>query len=415
MGKVFLGTTEIGLAYLGTTLVYQAESPITDIPYIRGGDGSYIDTGITADNTTRVIVWARNFNPGGSGYTWLFGARDSYGTSGMYGLSLGANHQNGRALFTVGGSAYTSADFFNYISNYHKYELNSTGLYVDDVQVSAQAATTFTGSYNLYLFNDNDGGTPEQQSKMPVDICACKIYKNNVLVRDFTPVNSPSVGLYDAVSGNTFTNAGIGSFTYNTFNKNAYVPLSYVSLTQQQYIDTGLYGSSGLEAVVKFRVVGTSVSYADILGSFVSNVSGSYYLLELANSSYPNRYARFYNNTSTANEIYNNNSKRLTGRDVVFVRDSTSALLAENFATIGTKRTYTASSFTTSYPLFLGASNKGGTVSNMINGYIYYAGFGPYRNFVPAKVNNVAGLYDTYNDVFYGSATETPFVAGSEL
>jgi hypothetical protein len=48
-------------------------------------------------------------------------------------------------------------------------------------------------------------------------------------------------------------------------------------------------------------------------------------------------------------------------------------------------------------------------------GYIYYIGFGTDKNFVPAKVNNVAGMYDTYNDVFYPSASGAAFIAGSEL
>ena len=76
---------------------------------------------------------------------------------------------------------------------------------------------------------------------------------------------------------------------------------------------------------------------------------------------------------------------------------------------------FTASSFTTDYDIVIGGNNSAGNKMANYNGRIYYLSFETLKNLVPAKVNNEAGLYDTYNDVFYPSDTETSFTAGPEL
>ena len=74
------------------------------------------------------------------------------------------------------------------------------------------------------------------------------------------------------------------------------------------------------------------------------------------------------------------------------------------------------SSYSTEVPLAIGTCwvNNTSTVISSFVGNIYYVNLGEY-NYVPAKVNGVAGMYDTYNDVFYPSTTSTPFTAGPEI
>lgn len=419
IGKIFLGNTQIAKAYLGGTLVYQYGSgptppPVVGKAYIRGGaDGSYIDTGITADNTVKVIVWARNFNPACGA---LFGSQTDVNSSA---LMIGAytEYNTGRIRLDYANSSIQIDNQFTNLSGYHKYELYQGVLKVDDVSVGSITDTTFSNAYNIYLFGVNRTGSNIGCS-LPIDICACKIYKNDVLVRDFTAVNSPSVGLHDAVSNTLFTNVGSGSFTYGSFNQNAYTPLEYIECTNAQYFDSGINGKGDMQVSVKFRVVGTSVSYPSIFGCYRDSVNGSYFLLQISNASYPNRYANFHINTSTANQMYNNSSSRLTGRDIVFYKDATSCQLAENHTRIGSKKTFSVSaSLTTPDTMVIGSAKNTGTISagGAFNGYLYYVGLGKDGNFVPASVNNVAGMYDTYNDVFYPSASGTAFIAGTTL
>lgn len=415
IGKMFLGTTEIGKAYLGANLVFQkGGQPVEMIPYIRGGaDGSYIDTGITPDNTTKIIVFARNINPGNG---IVFGSRIALNNS-MFVIGTYGSTNVGRIRFDIGNDINYSNDQFANLSGYHKYELYQGVLKVDDVVVGSGTNPSFSNSYNIYLFAMNNGGSLSSPN-YPLDIHSVQIYKNGTLVRDFVATNSPSVGLYDSVSNTLFTNAGNGNFTYGTFNPNSYTPLEYVTLRNAQYIDTGIYGTRDLPVVLKFQPqTGGTSTWPDIFGTYTSGTSGTYFLLELGTeNSIEGKVAYFYIGTSSPYQPYNNASVPLTGIDVVFLKENTTVQFVRNNATFGTSKTVNpSSSLSTPGTIYLGSSHKGGGVGNSMNGRIYFAGFGSQRNFVPAKVNNVAGLYETYSDTFYPSISGTDFIAGPEL
>lgn len=400
------------------TVVQSGASNLTS--YIRNsGSGAYIDTGIIPDRTTRVVVWARNFAPNGISNPILFGARESdqansfacWAGSGNNVNRLGFQYGNSSAFYGNAPDAVTKV-----FAGYHKYDLSPGGVYVDDELLVTPSSANPSINSSLHLFGLNNAGT-HLASASVIDICACKIYKNNVLVRDYTPVNYPSVGLYDSVSETLFTNSGAGSFTYGAFNNSAYVPIEYISCTNTQWFDTGIYGYRKLPAVCKFKTIGTSVANPSLFGTMNQGTSGTYYLLQLGNNSYKNRYCNLYINTSTSNQLYNNNGSKLTGRVVFFAKDTTTARLVENNSTIGSARTFSTESFTTPYTLAFATIKNNGAfrTAEGFTGNIYYAGFGSDRSFVPAKVNNIAGMYDTYNDVFYPSVTETAFGAGPEI
>ena len=65
---------------------------------------------------------------------------------------------------------------------------------------------------------------------------SCKIYLNNLLVRDYIPVRKGTTGeLYDRVSGKLFGNAGTGDFVLGQ----DVVPVEWLEATGTQYINTG--------------------------------------------------------------------------------------------------------------------------------------------------------------------------------
>ena len=121
IGKIYLGSNSIGKAYLGSNLVFQqGGAQPTMIPYIRGGaGGSYIDTGITPDNTTKVIVWARNLNPACG---WFFGGRIASQNSQL-GLFLPTTKPGAIRCLYYNNAVYDANDQFANLSGYHKYEL----------------------------------------------------------------------------------------------------------------------------------------------------------------------------------------------------------------------------------------------------------------------------------------------------
>ena len=411
INKMFLGTTEIGKAYLGTNLVFQkGGQPVEMIQYIRGGyDGSYIDTGITADNTVKVIVWARNFNPGAGP---LFGSRvavaqDTFSIGANPAINLGRI----RVDYAQSSSTYANDQFVN-LSHYHKYELYQGVLKVDDSTVATATTGTFSNSHNIHILGLNNNGSHSACS-YPIDIIACKIYKNDILVRDYTAVNSPSVGLYDSVSDTVFTNAGSGSFTYGEFNPNAYTPLEYVESTGQQYFDIGIKGSNSLGYIIKFMPL-QSTGWPCVFGA-QTNGSTKRYELSQGNTSIAARYFYLAYNTGSVN--YDNTSSMNNNNYVITKSGNNYGIYLSGANGLTSKITgsFTAATFTTDYNIAVGANNQAGSISQKSSGRYYFLSFGSSRNFVPAKKNSKIGMYDTYNDVFYESISGTPFVAGPTL
>lgn len=422
IGKIYFGSNLIGKAYFGSNLVYSSGSgpgpgpQPTSIAYIRGGaDGSYIDTGITADNTTRVVLWARNLNPAPTSNDWshVFGSRNASANKSF--MLVMPNAQRIGLLALEYGNTYAaySSDTFKYLSGYHKYELYDGDILVDDTVIASATKATFSNSNNIYLFSVNTNGTSEPCQR-PIDIHACKIYKAGVLVRDFTAVNTPSVGLFDSVSNTLFTNAGSGNFTYGTFNSNAYTPLEYIECDARQWFDTGLYGSYSLPFVTKFRLTGPTARWFSLLGARTTNSSGRYDL-SFGDASIANCYVACGYNTSPCELVTNNVVK--TGIDLIVTKNNNVFSAYENGTLLRTVNGSTNTSFQTTYTLAVGTYNAAGTInsSEAYYGRIYYIGFGDQMNLVPAKSGTTVGLYDTYNDVFYPSISGTAFVAGPEL
>jgi len=386
-------------------------TPPVMIPYIRGGgDGSYIDTGITPDNTTKVIVWARNFNPDSSDYSWLFGSRVAY-QNAMFSLVTGKTKDIGDLGICYGANAYQAVHgALTKMSHYHKYELSADGFSVDDVLVASIATSSFSSNVSIHLFGENTNGV-HTDTALPIDICACQIYKNGTLVRDYTPAYSPSIGLYDAVSDTIFTNDGSGALLYGAFDSDAYTPLEYIECDGSQYFDTGLDGGYNLKIVASYRPTGTAKRFYYPLGS--EYYSYARCCFQHGDTSAANKYTSVCYYSSVTN-LY---STAVTNNDLVLTKHNNQFYGYKNNTQLGTYTGNSDSTFSVGLNVYVGAENRAGE-ANMEESFVgrfYHVGFGTQRNYVPAKVNGVAGMYDTYNDVFKPSATETAFTAGPTI
>jgi len=417
IGKMYLGSTAIGKAYLGSNLVYQGGVQPVMIPYIRGGaDGSYINTGITADSNTRVIVWARNFNPNAG---FIFGSRVAF-QSKAFAMNANTATQSGRISANYGDvvSNIPTGDHVTLLSDYHKYELNGNELLVDDVTLLSSTGTLSSDNgLNIHLFGLNNNNT-HTSTNAPIDICACKIYKNGSLVRDYT-VDANSAGFYDAVSETVFTNAGSGSFVKGTFDPDAYTRLEYVECSGQQYFDSGVYGTYSLPIITKLRSTNTTQYWMGYMGVFVSSPA-SCCAFTFGNQVSRNEQLSFRLGASTSDiRIFiGSSTDNLTDKDIVIVKNNNVGYTYYNNTQIGTgTRTGVATSFSTDLTMYVGATRNGqsSTIDSLFRGRICYVGFGAQRSFVPAKKGLIIGMYDTYNDVFYSSATSTPFIAGPTI
>lgn len=393
--------------------------PAVMIPYIRGGaDGSYIDTGITADNTTRMIVWARNVNPG---CVFFFGSRIAFQDS-SFSIVVDTGSETGRIRVDYGNTFYRADDQFANLTGYHKYELYQGVFKVDDVTVATVNAGTFSNAYNIHLLGVNTAGT-HSSVNLPIDICACKIYKNGVLVRDFTAVNTPSVGLYDAVSDTVFTNSGSGNFAYGTFYTNVYTPLEYVECSGAQYFDSGVPGTYEDTIVAQIMLTNSDARFTWPLGVYDASISpneacGIYF----GNGSLLNAraYTRLGSGTSSLTIDGSNSPNKYSNKKLVLLKSLNTASVYYNNTLQGSSKTASTmtSGFSTQNNMAVGTRYLSASVystDEALKGRIYYCMFGDKRSFVPAKQGGDVGMYDTYNDVFYKSVTNTDFIAGPEL
>lgn len=89
----------------------------------------------------------------------------------------------------------------------------------DDYYLKIDGETILSGtnvggeltSYPLYLFANNQAGTAKHLSS--IKLYSCKIYQNNVLIRDFIPVlYGTEKCLYDRANGQYYFNQGSGTF-----------------------------------------------------------------------------------------------------------------------------------------------------------------------------------------------------------
>lgn len=407
IGGLYLGASKIGKAYLGSNLVYEVGGTSTIIPYVRG-NSAYIDTGITPDQTTKVVVWARNFNQS-TGSVWLFGSRIANQNS-SFTVSTVSAASTGTIRVGYANANYDASDKFSLMSNYHKYELDGNVFKVDDTVVTTATSAAFSNQYSIYLFGMNNAGS-HISAGLPIDICKVVIWKNGTLVRYMTPVESPSVGFYDSVSGTTFTNAGGGSLTYGTFDMAGYTPLQYVECQSTAYIDTGLKGSYSLPFIVKFQPSSANTGFRFLLGGRTSTTSERCDF-QIGDSTTANKGYYFDYQTAT-NTVYNTASQ--TGNDLVWIKSNNTSTLYKAGTQLGTVTGATGDSFTTTYNMYIGALNNAGTASGGFRGRIYYVGMGSSGNFVPMEHNGVAGFYDTYNDVFYSSLSNNEFVSGPTI
>lgn len=413
IGKIYLGINAIGKAYLGGHLVYQSGSgpiPQTSIPYIRGGgNGSYIDTGITADNTTRVVVWAKNVNPG---TVFFFGSRVAY-QNAAFGLVTDGLNNAGRIRIDYGSVSYNEDNQLNKLSDYHKYELDKGVLKIDDEIISSVTSSSFNNNKSIHLFGINNNGSHSNAS-MPIDISAAQIYKGDTLVRDYTAVDSPSIGLYDSISGTLFTNSGSGSFSYGTFKTTDYTRLQYIECSGLQYFDSGVSGGYANSICCICRPTATTAHMYDILG--VANTSTGSCRFTIGEASSLNKTLYFgMGNTISASTMYNSINPRLSNKDITIVKwaNSSQAVTYENYEIIGNNVTLTTTTdFVTNTTMYIGGVRDFDLSSRAFIGRFYNVSFGTNTNFIPAKVNNIAGLYETISGNFYPSTSGTNFVAG---
>ena len=182
-------------------------SGYTELEYIESSGAQYIDTGVVPNHNTAVmldidILNADNWGP-------IFGSRDANVTNEfcMFAHNPTSVYQDG-----YGNVAHVNISVSSVLGRQTiNKALNNT--YINDELKNSFTAATFQGTYPMFLFQINSGGSAVAY-KISGRIYKAVITKSSTIVRDFIPCKNPSgtVGLYDTVNGTFYGNSGTGAF-----------------------------------------------------------------------------------------------------------------------------------------------------------------------------------------------------------
>lgn len=219
-------------------------------------------------------------------------------------------------------------------------------------------------------------------------------------------VNSVSVKMGETDITSTAYNSSTNVITINNVTRNieisvsavnilpsGYQLLDYIVCTGDQYLDTGVTGNSYIKAALDFNITELiSGTPRSIFGRYTTSTGSISVALGITNT-----VTRFANRSKSYDWTVGDHTFEVSRAGTV--RD-------------GVTSTWSAPSSITTGSLYLGYS---GTVDKF-KGYIRSCKIWDndvlVRDFIPCKnTSNVVGMYDTVNEVFYQSATETPFNA----
>lgn len=180
-----------------------------EVEYLESTGTQYIDTEFHPTKNTKIIVEATHT----SNALALMGSEQSSVPANKWNV-IGDGSNEWVAAFNGNGIAIDAApenDFYKLIIEPSKYSCTYNG-------VTTEYTNTITSTvdvlpYSLYLFAKNGGGVASRFGTRKMKIC--KIYDNNILIRDFIPCyrkKDSVAGMYDIVTKKFFVNKGTGKF-----------------------------------------------------------------------------------------------------------------------------------------------------------------------------------------------------------
>lgn len=186
-------------------------SGYTELEYIQSSGTQYIDTGFKPTGNTRVVVDFLAYNQTTAQQS-IFGSRP--GASGRFTLFTGHSTASLQVDYNTEKSLADQDVEISGLDLTKRVNISiSNKLVIDGTTVSSTAIKSFTSTYDMYLFANNNIGVVQLPSSL--NLYSCAIYNDNALVRNFVPCKNPDgvVGLYDSVNSQFYQNAGTGSFT----------------------------------------------------------------------------------------------------------------------------------------------------------------------------------------------------------
>lgn len=212
--SVFLANTKITKIFKGTDLVYQSirlPDEYQEVEYIESTGTQIIDLGVkwTYNTSTKTVCEMLEAKTEALG---CVGVRNS--TSAVWGNYMNKTGTN----YTCFGDKVNITFPQNMVDgNFHEWETNNTGFYLDGVKKTNLSGSTesLVSTNNIALFGRYDAvsGGIDRLGKWKIK--SHQTYNNNVLIQDLVPCYRKSdgeIGLYDLVTDTFLINSGTGTF-----------------------------------------------------------------------------------------------------------------------------------------------------------------------------------------------------------
>lgn len=453
IGTIYKGDTLIGKIYKGTVLVYEAWKKLvkqglppltltkckankllnyqiygnskqgelpdgyTQLEYIESTGTQYIDLNYTPSNETRIDIDFQVTTLGAG----RFAGSTTFDTK-AFSIGMGINKNFSIRFYSA--TAYT----FSGDTNRHIATLNKNNFYLDGVLKKSFPTNTFTSNYKLSLFRYGEGTGYLGLIKL----YSAKIYTSGNMEYNLIPCKNSTgvVGLYDTINNVFYTNAGTGDFTAGPEMPNpdnpieiqnvgdnetglplGYTQLDYIQSTGTQYINTGISGNNNnLSFNITYEWIELPVTnqYLYVFGNKIDEESNSTRILQFGNDiTYINLNTKTGEGTSTLRWNRTINTK--------YNDTFSSTLYTSNTQTVQITNNKKGNQNNNNILLLQPNSSS---QSPKIKVYLYkiYDNNILVRDFIPCKnSNNVVGLYDLVNDVFYTNSGTGEFIAGNEI
>lgn len=214
---ILLGETPIVKVYRGEDVIWERgglPSGYRQVEYLESTGTQYIDMGVVGTRNTK--IYSRYKHTTSMQRSYIFGGCQVWNANTIYAGYNDIWH----GLIVLFTKATTTNNIV--ITNYntakeHELVIDKTNVTLDDVIYNYSTPPSdedFTTPVNLYLYCMNSNGTMYYVSK--IQIYSCKIYENDILVRDFIPCldNNQRPCMYDLITKQPFYNQGTGEFLY---------------------------------------------------------------------------------------------------------------------------------------------------------------------------------------------------------
>ena len=383
-------------------------------------DGSYIDTGISPDENTRVemLVWV-----GGPAENW-FGCWDTDRNHGAFcmgnditGVYTAAGDSSGTAAFGDVGTIPAGIHLL----------AASNGVFTCDGAVIASRPGSFALAQTLYLFAQNRKGAAASRNAVGGIWCKyARIYSGSTLVKDYQAEVSSGKSLFreklsGAIALASVERKRVALHEYLKVQPGAYANTAYPNGMNDA--DLGIFPTAN--TVVETRLTYASSLVFEVFGAwnYPQTTTGAYKLgnFGLAVDKTTTTYVGW--GVGATSKSYS--TVPTAGEKVFHLGPDFGGWISTDYATTNAALSdFTGQTFDSAItqPLYLCAQNRGGSVHpgnfGTVNRWTWFKVWENgrlIRYFVPASFNSVAGYFDVLKGGFYPSRGNVAFTAGPEL